>query len=157
MGEIEYVEKLKKVIEGFAAGKTVAEMRGLSPDEVEAIYSLGYTYYQVGKLDEAEKVFRFVCFMDHLDGKYWLALGAVLQSKRRLEEAVKVYANILLTNMNEPRAYYRIAECKLALGDREEAQEALAMLEKTADVKTAVGREYVAKARKMAERLKVKG
>ena len=150
----ELIERMKGVIEGFAAGKTVAEMRGLSPDEVEAIYSLGYTYYQVGKLDEAEKVFRFVCFMDHLDGKYWLALGAVLQSKRQLDEAVKVYANILLMNMNEPRAYYRIAECKLALGNRDEAREALEILEKTADVKTAVGREYVAKARKMVERLK---
>ena len=52
MSEVEYVEKLKRVIAGFAAGKTVAEMRGLSPDELEAIYSLGYTYYQVGKLDE---------------------------------------------------------------------------------------------------------
>ena len=150
----ELIERMKGVIEGFAAGKTVAEMRGLSPDEVEAIYSLGYTYYQVGKLDEAEKVFRFVCFMDHLDSKYWLALGAVLQSKRQLDEAVKVYANILLMNMNESRAYYRIAECKLALGNRAEAKEALEMLEKTADVKTAVGREYVAKARKMVERLK---
>ena len=154
MKQEELLERMQRVMVGFAAGKTVAEMRGLSPDELEAIYSLGYTYYQVGKLDEAEKVFRFVCFMDHLDSKYWLALGAVLQSKRQLDEAVKVYANILLTNMNEPRAYYHIAECKLALGNRAEAQEALAMLEKTADVKTAVGREYVAKARKMGERLK---
>ena len=154
MKEIEYVEKLKKVITGFAAGRTVAEMRGMHPDEVEAIYSMGYTYYQVGKFDEAEKVFRFVCLLDHLDSKYWLALGAVLQAKRQLAEAVKVYANILLTNMHEVRAYYRIAECKLALGDRAEAREALEMLGKVADVKTSVGREYAAKAAKMMERLK---
>lgn len=149
----ELLERMKGVFGGFAAGKTVAEMRGLGPDEVEAIYSMGYTYYQVGKLEEAEKVFRFVCLLDHLDGKYWLALGAVLQSRRQFDEAVKVYANILLTDMREVRAYYRIAECKLALGDRAEALEALELLKKVADGKTSVGREYAAKAEKMANRL----
>ena len=154
MDQEELMERVNGVIEGFAAGKTVAEMRGLGPDDVEAIYSMGYTYYQVGKLDEAEKAFRFACFLDHLDSKYWLALGAVLQTQRRLDEAVKVYANILLTHMDEPRAYYRIAECKLAQGNRAEALEALDLLEKMADVKTSVGREYVAKAKQMRARLK---
>ena len=150
----ELLERMKGVIAGFAAGKTVAEMRGLSPDEVEAIYSLGYTYYQVGKLDEAENAFRFACLLDHRDGKYWLALGAVLQTKRQYAEAVKVYANVLVTDVKEPRAYYRIAECKLAQGNRAEALEALELLEQMADVKTSVGREYVAKAKQMRARLK---
>ena len=154
MSQEEMIERMKAVLAGFAAGKTVAEMRGMSPDEVEAIYSMGYTYYQVGKLDEAEKIFRFVCLMDHLDSKYWLALGGVLQTKRQFAEAVKVYANIMIIDMHEVQAYYRLAECKLALGDRAEALEALDMLKKVADVKTAIGREYVAKAEKMVKRLK---
>ena len=154
MSQEEMIERMKTVLAGFAAGRTVAQMRGMSPDEVEAIYSMGYTYYQVGKLDEAEKVFRFVCLMNHLDSKYWLALGAVLQTQRKFAEAVKVYANIMIIDMHEAQAYYRLAECKLALGDRAEALEALEMLKNVADVKTATGREYVAKAEKMVKRLK---
>ena len=154
MSQEELIERMKTVLAGFAAGKTVAEMRGMGPDEVEAIYSMGYTYYQVGRLEDAEKVFRFVCLMNHLSSKYWLALGAVLQAQRRYEEAVKVYATLLLSNAREPRACYRIAECKLALGDRAEAQEALAMLQKVADAKTVVGRECLAKAKNLVERLK---
>ena len=154
MTQEELIGRINDVIEGFAAGKTVAEMRGLGPDDVEAIYSMGYTYYQVGKLDEAENAFRFACLLDHLDGKYWLALGAVLQTKRQYAEAVKVYANMLVTDMKEPRAYYRIAECKLAQGNRTEALEALDLLEQMADVKTSVGREYVAKAKQMRARMR---
>lgn len=154
MDQEELVKRIDAVIEGFAAGKTVAEMKGLGPDDVEAIYSVGYTYYQVGKLDDAENAFRFACLLDHLESKYWLALGAVLQTKRQYAEAVKVYATILMSNMGEPRPYYRIAECKLALGDQTEALEALNLLEKAADVKTSVGREYLAKAKQMRARLK---
>ena len=91
--------------------------------------------------------------MNHLDSKYWLALGGVLQTQRKFAEAVKVYANIMIIDMHEAQAYYRLAECKLALGDRAEALEALEMLKNVADVKTATGREYVAKAEKMVKRL----
>lgn len=148
---MEKKDQISDLLKDFAAGKTLGEMRGFTPDELEAVYSVGYTYYRTGRFEDAEKLFRFVCLFDHVTSKYWLALGAVLQAQRKFRDAIKPYGCAMLFDIKDPRPYFHLAECQLALGDFGEALLAIDTLEKLADPTTQRGRDYLAKGRKLKE------
>ena len=81
-------EAAKKFIKD---GATLKEVKGITNDELEAVYSLGFGYYRTGKFDEAEKLFQFLVLFDHLSSKYWFALGAVQQAQKDYEKAIASY------------------------------------------------------------------
>ena len=76
-------EKIAAAAKSFANGATLKEVRGITNDELEAVYSLGFGYYTTGKFEEAQKLFEFLVLFDHLSTKYWFALGAVQQAGPR--------------------------------------------------------------------------
>lgn len=154
MSDEDMMNRMKEVLDLLSKGYTFGEINGFTEEEIESIYSIGYTCYQTGKYDEAENVFRFLCAYDHLQTKYSLALGGALQAQRKFAEAAAIYANILLLDFYETRAYYHIAECQLALGDRDEALSTLEALVKVAKPEDATAREYRAKAEETIGRLK---
>ena len=63
---------------------TLKQMKGVTNDELEAVYSLAFGYYQTGKYEEAHKLFQFLVLFDHLNAKYWFGLGATQQALRDL-------------------------------------------------------------------------
>jgi tetratricopeptide (TPR) repeat protein len=75
-------EKIAAAAKSFANGATLKEVRGITNDELEAVYSLGFGYYTTGKFEEAQKLFEFLVLFDHLSTKYWFALGAVQQAQK---------------------------------------------------------------------------
>ena len=85
--EAQITESAKK----FTEGATIKELRGISNNELEAVYSLAFNYYRTGKFDEAEKLFNFLALFDHLNQKYWIGVGAVRQVKKDFSGAVQAY------------------------------------------------------------------
>ena len=139
---------------------TVAELRGISTDELEAVYALAYDYYRVGNYDSAETLFRFLTVMDHFNEKYWMGMAAVYQVQKRFKEALRIYAFVAVTlNVKNVNASYYAAECYLATGDVTNATSALEHVKTYADAKTEEGREMLAKAAKLEKVVKerVKG
>ncbi len=125
---------------------TIGELRGISPAELEAVYSLGFNYYRTGKYDEASKIFRFLVIFDHLNAKYWLALGAVQQVQKDYQNAITSYAYSSFLDLHNPKPQFHAAECFLALGDRDNASSALQALEEYCPKTGEPGAEYRAKA-----------
>ena len=107
---------IEKMMDGLT---TVAEARGIAREELEGLYQVGYTYYNAGKLAEAEKVFHFLCSLSHTTAKYWLALGSARQGLKNHKEALLAYAMAAILDPERPKAHYYAAECNLALGDCE--------------------------------------
>ena len=128
MDESKTVEKVQKIFEGIMAGKPVYESCGLRPKDVEAVYSVGYTYYQVGRFEDAEELFRFATVMDGLDPKYGYALASTLQAERKFEEADRVYCALVPIDITNPAIYNGIAECRIARGDKDGARDAFEAL-----------------------------
>ena len=124
---------------------TVGEIGGMSESELEAIYSVGYNLARVGKFADAEKVFRGLVMLDHLSAKYWYALGSVLQQQRKFDVALQVFQLSAFLDSDDPKPQLRCAECHLALGDRENALNALDAMEFMAAKDTDVRRSYHAK------------
>ena len=75
-------DKIAEAAKKFANGATLKEVRGITNDELEAVYSLGFGYYNTGKYEDAQKIFEFLVLFDHLNTKYWFALGAVQQARK---------------------------------------------------------------------------
>ena len=140
-------EQIEKAAEKFIKdGATLKEVKGITNDELEAVYSLGFGYYRTGKFDEAEKLFQFLVLFDHLSSKYWFALGAVQQAKKMFDKAVSSYGYSSFLDLENPKPQFHAAECLLAMGDKGNAASAIMALEQYCPKNTDLGREYRAKA-----------
>jgi len=141
-------EGVKSLIQDKA---TLKQLKGVTNDELESVYSLAFGYYQTGKFEEAQKLFQFLVLFDHLNAKYWFGLGAVQQAQKDFQNAVVSYGYCSFLKLDNPKPQLHAAECFLALGDRKSAASALTALELYCPKDTAVGREYRAKATKLRE------
>ena len=148
--EAQITESAKK----FTEGATIKELRGISNNELEAVYSLAFNYYRTGKFDEAEKLFNFLALFDHLNQKYWMGVGAVRQVKKDFSGAVQAYGYASFLDLSNPKPQLHAAECFLAMGDKRNAASSLEALDQYCPKDTDLGREYRAKA---AELRKVVG
>lgn len=129
---------------------TVREQKGITDDEMNAVYAVAHNFYMTGRYEDAETVFKFLVIFDHLNPKYWIGLGAVRQVQKRYKEAIAAYANVAGNlDVENVKASYYAAECYLALGDKQNAQSAVEHVKHFADMKTETGRKYAAKAAKL--------
>ena len=139
-------ERIAEAAKAFANGATMKEVRGITNDELEAVYSLGFGYYNTGKFEDAQKLFEFLVLFDHLSTKYWFALGAVQQAQKEYQKAISSYSYSSFLDLENPKPQFHAAECYLALGDKANAASAIMALEQYCPKGTDVCREYLAKA-----------
>ena len=139
-------DRIADAAKKFANGATLKEVRGITNDELEAVYSLGFGYYNTGKYEDAQKIFEFLVLFDHLNTKYWFALGAVQQARKDYQKAIASYGYSSFLDLENPKPQYHAAECYLALGDKANAASAIMALEEYCPKGTDIGREYRAKA-----------
>ena len=139
-------EKIEAAAKAFADMGTIRELKGITDAEMEAIYSMGYSFYTTGRFDDAEKVFRFLVLFDHLNPRYWTGLGAVQQVKKLYGDAVTSYGYASFLDLENPKPQFFAAECFLAMGDKDNALSCLAALEEYCPKNSDLGREYRAKA-----------
>ena len=126
---------------------TMRELKGITKAEMEAVYSLGFSYYRTGRYDDAEKIFRFLVLFDHLEPKYWLGVGAIQQVRKDYQGAIASYGYASFLDLSNPKPQFHAAECFLAMGDKPNAASALVALDRYCpDETTEIGREYRAKA-----------
>ena len=145
----------KKIAEGVKTliekGSTLKQMRGITNEELEAVYTLAFGYYRTGKFNEALKLFQFLVLFDHLNAKYWMGLGAVQQVLKDFQNAAVSYGYCSFLKLDNPKPQLHAAECFLALGDKRSAASALFALNEYCPTDTDIGREYRAKAAKLRE------
>lgn len=143
-------ETAKKLVEDVT---TVRDLKGITDGEMEAIYSLGFNFYNTGRIDDAEKVFKFLVMFDHMNPKYWIGMGAIQQVKRNFAGAVTSYGFASFLDLRDPKPQFHAAECYVALGDKENALSALAALKEFSPKETERGRLYREKAESLEARI----
>ncbi|MFK4531968.1 type III secretion system low calcium response chaperone LcrH/SycD [Bradyrhizobium ottawaense] len=109
----------------MAGCATLADVVGVTDEELEALYMLGYRYYCYGKYERALSFFRFLCLHRHTDVRSWLGLAAASQMLGETEGAVQAYRLAALLNNEDPQIPLRAAECFVKLGRPESAIVAL--------------------------------
>ena len=108
---------IKEVAIAAAKGASFAEIRGISNDELEAIYAVGLNNYKVGAYADAEKVFAALTMMSHANQKYWIALGGARQQQKKYTEAIGAYKVAAYLDLDNPKPHLYSADCYKALGD----------------------------------------
>lgn len=105
-------------------GVTPAQLAGLTPLQLEAIYGLAVDDMGAGRLDAALERMGFLVQHDPWERRYQVGLAHVLQALGQWEAAGRFYAQALLTDATDAACAYRAGECLQALGDAEAAREA---------------------------------
>ena len=154
-----YAEALERIRTDGAM--TLSEMKGMTEDEVESIYAVGYNLASVGKYEDAVKLFRGLVMLDHLEKKHWYGLGAVYQQLRDFEKASQAYRVCLFLDFFDPKPALHCAECYLALGDEATALGLLDVIEENAvrpEFKAeAEAADYLVRARRFREEIRAGG
>ncbi|MFH0302307.1 SycD/LcrH family type III secretion system chaperone [Bradyrhizobium sp. 31Argb] len=100
----------------MAGRATLGDVVGITDEELEALYALGYRYYCCGKYEHALSFFRFLCLHRHTDARSWLSLAAASQMLEDAEGAVQAYRLAALLTSEDPQMPLRAAECFVKLG-----------------------------------------
>lgn len=101
----------------------------VTDEEMEAAYATALNLINSSKFDQAEKAFAFLGYMNQYEGKYWLGLGVARQMQQKYDEAVKAYATAGVYDVGNPIPPLRAAECFVALGRLDEAEQSLSAVD----------------------------
>ena len=131
--EQEMNQALGEMVTLLAGGGTLGDLRGLTEGHYEAIYSAGYAQYNAGRYEQAEKVFQFLTINIPYDRRFPMALGSVKQVKGDYREAIGYYGMASVLDMMDPIPLFHSAECLAALGQVNDAIEALGFVIRNAN------------------------
>lgn len=104
------------LFEGLQQGATLKELKDVSDDMLESVYTYAHRFYCNGQLDEAETFFRFLYLYDFYNGEYALGLAAVHQMKKEYAKAIDMYALAYTLLKADERPMLHVGQCHLALG-----------------------------------------
>lgn len=127
--ESDLSDDVKALIAGLKEGQTMAQMLGISRDELEVIYTVGFNLLNNGDLEKAKDVFTQLVMLDGIEAKYQYCLGYVFQQQGDYATAAKMYVNFLALDATNAEGYMRLGECLLASGERPEALECFEIAE----------------------------
>ena len=109
----------------LVGGAALADIRGYTEDEMEAVYNFAHNAYQQRKYDEARQLFQFLAENDHTESRFWMGLAASHQMSGTHQQALTAYAMAALLDGTNPRPALHACECYLALADWANGRKAL--------------------------------
>lgn len=96
-------------------GATFKDLRGISDEQMDSLYAYAHRFYEQGRLDEAEKLFHFLCIYDFHNADYWCGNAAVQQLQGRHQKAIDLYAVAFALRIDDYRPMLYSGQCHLAL------------------------------------------
>jgi type III secretion system low calcium response chaperone LcrH/SycD len=105
-------------------GATFKDLKGITDEELEAVYSVAYNLFTNRRYEEAEDAFKLLCFLDHLSKKFWLGLGACRRAREDYQGAIDAFGLAGVLDLHDARAPLQSAECHILLGNKAAAASA---------------------------------
>lgn len=116
---LEFIKKYASLIE---SGYTIADLMGITEDQMEALYSVAYQNFVTKNYEDAAKVFKVLVLYDQTEQKYTMGLAATLQELGQYEKAADIYATACVqSGLKDPEPMYFSGICLLKAGKRSEA------------------------------------
>ncbi len=107
------------------SGRTLAEVRGITSDELDALYDVAYGLCDEGSFHHALPIaLQLVLHAPH-NPRYSFMAASCLQRQQQPKHAALLFAQTLLLQPEDAAAAYRLGECLLALNHKDEAREVL--------------------------------
>ncbi|KAF3999339.1 type III secretion system translocator chaperone SicA [Glaciimonas immobilis] len=116
-------ENLETILDAVSQGVTLKQMHGISDEQMDELYGVAYDFYHQGRLDEAEKFFRFLCIYDFYSPDFLMGLAAVYQLKGAHQKAADLYAVAFAQGKDDYRPMLYSGQCQLAMGKSGKAKQ----------------------------------
>src|SRR4029078_10106017 len=111
---------LEFMVHGFMNGLiTLQELEGISDEEMETVYALGYNFFTYAKYDAAKDIFTGLTAYAPYPSHYWRALGAVNQQLKDYAEAIAAYDMAIANDENDVVRYVYRGESQILSGNIE--------------------------------------
>ena len=119
------IDTPEKIVDILSQGITLGNLLNFSDEEYEALYALGYSFYNQAQYSDASKFFSYLLMHNPTEKRFITALGSSLQMLKRYEEAIQYHCMASVMDMDDPLPTFHTAECFIGLGHKKEAAEAL--------------------------------
>lgn len=120
------IEKNDKVdlqsYKGIKSSIPVQDILNISDEALDKYYEVSCKLLAAHSYKDAACAFLFLCFLTPLYSSFWLGLGIAEQCQEHHEEAILAYLKAIDKKPNDPIAYGNLAQCLLALGEKQMAQ-----------------------------------
>ena len=149
----EKVAEAKAEVEAIFSGDTSwADLSQYTPERILQIAEIGYSKFNVGHYDSAQKLFRGLVVLEPQNYYFHQMLGAIYQRKNMLPEAFREYSLAIQQNPNDTASITNRGEVlfKLSFFD-----EALADFEKAISLDAKNEDKWVNRARVLREQVKL--
>ena len=117
-------EKMAHTADYLAQGGTLAEINNISQEVLETTYELAYQQYSSGHYMEAAKRFRYLCFYNQWNPKFFISLGACQQMMKVYGQAIDTFTYAARLDPNNPLPVVYIGDCYNAIKQNENAMTA---------------------------------
>lgn len=108
------IEELEEAIQGFIEGDlTLAQLEGLTAEDLYGIADMGYDLLSEGKLDDAQTIFEGLYVYNPFDAYFHAALGSVYHRKGMLEEALNHYESAVQLYPEDIHSWTNAAEAMI--------------------------------------------
>lgn len=115
----EIVNMMLETIKGYA----LSESNCNTNRHLQGLYARVYSFYQSGRLEEAEAYFRCLYLYDFHNPDYALSLAAVYQLGKHYKKAITLYTIAFALAQDDYRPVLYTGLCYLALKKKRKAQE----------------------------------
>lgn len=103
-----------EVLYAFLEDKiSIAEMKGISREQLYQLAEVGHTKFKHGRIDEAERIFQGLIVLDHRNPYFHSMMGAVHQKRERPIEAIMEYSQALKLDARDISTYVNRGEVYL--------------------------------------------
>ena len=107
----------KHLIEAFQAfledKLSLAELKGITREELFQLADAGFVKLKHGRLDEAERIYQGLIVLDHRNAYFHAMMGAIHQKRDRPIEAIMEYSQALKLNTKDMSSYVNRGEVYL--------------------------------------------
>ena len=128
-GRTSIKDSAKKMSETFTPlltkGVPLYITRGLTKEDLDALYIIAYNLYSEKKYQEAVQIFETIAFYNHFDRRGWMGTAACYQMLGRYSDAIISYSSASLIDVQDPLPIFHSVECYIALKRYPEALSAL--------------------------------
>ena len=112
----------------FEKGMMPKDALGIGDKNVDKLYNEAYQRYNMGKYNDAEKIFGQLLILNPTEGKYVFGLAACAHMKKDFEIAAEQYIRCSLYDPEDPIPYYHASDCYMELNDKLSALISLQMV-----------------------------
>ncbi len=112
-----------QLLEAIENGATMKDVYAVPDETMQELYKLAYDFYNDGKLEDAESLFRLLCIYDFYNPEYPMGMGAVYQLKKKYAKAIEFYALAYSLSKEDYRPMFYAGQCNLMLRKGIQARE----------------------------------